>query len=308
MAYEGIGPKATPPGAEGPTGAGITRKPSWLKARLTLSPQGAVVNRLIRELDVHTVCVSALCPNRNRCFSRGTATFMILGDRCSRRCPFCAVAYAPEGGPDPGEPGRVAEAVRALGLRHAVVTSVTRDDLPDGGAAQFAATIRAIRHLQPEAAVEVLVPDFGGREDSLRAVLQEAPDVFNHNVETVPRLYPRVRPEADYRRSLAVLAAARAMAPGALTKSGLMLGLGERKDEVVEVMADLRRAGCDLLTLGQYLRPSPAHLPVEEYVHPRRFAAYRRVALDMGFRAVFAGPLVRSSFHAGDLFGCSRRD
>lgn len=305
MCPEGVPPEDSAPcaGAGGPE-----RKPRWLKTKLTLSPRGAAVNRLIRELDVHTVCQSALCPNRNRCFSHGTATFMILGDRCSRRCPYCAVAAAPAGPPDPGEPGRVAEAVHALGLRHAVVTSVARDDLPDGGAAHFAATIGAIRHLQPEAAVEVLVPDFAGREDSLRAVLNAGPDVFNHNVETVPRLYPRVRPEADYRRSLAVLAAARAMAPGALTKSGLMLGLGEREDEVAEVLADLRRAGCDLLTLGQYLRPSRAHLPVEEYVHPRRFAAYRRVALDMGFRAVFAGPLVRSSFHAGDLFHLSRGD
>lgn len=284
---------------------GPERKPRWLKAKLALSPRGATVNRLIRELDLHTVCQSALCPNRSRCFSRGTATFMILGDRCTRRCPYCAVAAGPRGLPDPREPERVAEAVCTLGLRHAVVTSVARDDLPDGGAAHFAATIRAIRHRRPAATIEVLVPDFGGCADPLRVVLEAGPDVFNHNVETIPRLYPRVRPEGDYQRSLAVLAGARALAPRSLTKSGLMLGLGEREEEVLAVMGDLRRAGCDLLTLGQYLRPSPAHLPVEEYIHPRRFAAYRRAALAMGFRAAFAGPLVRSSFHAGDLYRLS---
>lgn len=286
---------------------GAGRKPAWLKARLTLTPRGALVDRLIRELGLHTVCRSALCPNRNRCFSRGTATFMILGDRCSRRCPYCAVAPGAAGLPDPDEPERVAAAARALGLRHAVVTSVTRDDLPDGGAAHFARTVGAIRGRCPEATVEVLVPDFGGREDCVRTVLAGGPDVFNHNVETVPRLYPRVRPQGDYARSLAVLSAARAAAPGAIIKSGLMVGLGEGEGEVLAVLADLRRVGCDVVTLGQYLQPSPAHLPVAEYLHPRRFAAYRRAALEMGFRAAFAGPLVRSSFHADTLFSSSKR-
>lgn len=281
-------------------------KPRWLRSPIPPRVVVAPVEDLLGNLGLHTVCQSALCPNRGHCFSRGTATFMILGDRCTRRCPYCAVD---KGGPapvDPGEPERLADAVFRLGLRHVVVTSVTRDDLADGGAAQFAAVVEALRRRCPDATVELLVPDFGGSEEALDRVAAAGPAVLNHNLETVPRLYPVVRPEADYRRSLGLLSRAKAVAPRMVTKSGLMLGLGERKEEVLAVMADLREAGCDILTLGQYLRPSPAHLPVAEYLHPHRFAALRRAGLDMGFRAVFAGPLVRSSFHAGDIYLITR--
>lgn len=253
-------------------------------------------------LDLHTVCESARCPNRGHCWSQGTATFMILGDVCSRRCPYCAVASGFPTPLDGGEPERVAEAAHRLGLRHVVVTSVARDDLTDGGAGHFAATISALRQRLPQAVVEVLVPDFRGRREDLLAVLRAGPHILNHNVETVPRLYPQVRPEGQYRRSLNCLEAARELDPRVVTKSGLMVGLGEEPGEVAEVMADLHRAGCQVLTIGQYLQPTLYHLPVVEYVTPAQFAAYRRQGLDMGFGAVFAGPLVRSSYHAGDIF------
>ncbi len=279
------------------------RKPSWLKTTLPPPALVAPVVGLLRELGLHTVCEGARCPNRPRCFSRGTATFMILGERCTRSCPYCAVPGGAPEPPDPGEPERVAEAVARLGLAHAVITSVARDDLPDGGAGQFAATIWAIRRRCPGTVVEVLVPDFRGDRQALDDVLAAAPDILNHNVETVPRLYARVRPEGDYGRSLELLR--RAAAGGrVVTKSGLMLGLGEAEEEVLGVLADLRRAGCAVVTLGQYLQPTPAHLPVAEYLPPVRFAAYRRAAREMGFRFAVAGPLVRSSFHAGDVFRC----
>lgn len=275
---------------------GIKEAP-WLKAK---APQGEQVERLaslLEELNLHTVCQEALCPNIAECWGRGTATFMILGDVCTRHCRFCSVKRGRPLPPDPEEPERVAEAARRLGLRHVVITSVTRDDLPDGGAGQFAETVRAIRTCLPEAVVEVLIPDFGGSVKSLEKVLEAKPDILNHNVETVPRLYPHVRPGADYRRSLGILALADRA--GFTTKSGLMVGLGETRGEVLEVMADLRRAGCEMLTVGQYLQPTPQQLPVAEYIHPLEFEWYSQVGKEMGFRTVVSGPLVRSSYFKG---------
>ena len=281
------------------------RKPDWLKVSLPANGELGRVRGLLRGLELHTVCQSAMCPNLGHCFASGTATFMILGDHCTRTCGFCAVAKGHPAPLDPGEPERVAEAARQLGLSHVVVTSVTRDDLPDGGAAHFAATIKALRRAVPGASIEVLIPDLRGDPAGLETVLAAGPTVLNHNVETVPSLYPRVRPQADYRRSLEVLR--RAKAWGAedgrrlLTKSGLMVGLGEIPAEVSAVMTDLRQAGCDLLTIGQYLRPSRHHLPVEEYVPPAVFEQYQRQGEALGFAGVYAGPLVRSSFHAGEV-------
>ncbi len=273
-------------------------KPAWLRVRLPGGDTFKEVRHLLDHLHLNTVCQEAQCPNKGECYRDGTATFLILGDVCTRHCRFCAVT---KGHPQPldwGEPERVAEAVEVLGLKYAVITSVTRDDVPDGGASLFAETIRAIRRRTPDCKVEILVPDFLGSADSVRAVVEAGPDVFNHNLETVPRLYPVARPEADYRRSLRVLRMAKEMAPGLLTKSGLILGMGETRDEVRAVMADLVSAGCDLLTLGQYLRPSRAHLPIERYVPPKEFAELAAEGERMGFRHVEAGPLVRSSYHA----------
>ncbi len=284
----------------------VGRKPPWLKVRVAATAAGATVARALADLGLGTVCRAARCPNRGRCWGRGTATFLILGDRCTRRCPFCAVTSGDPLPPDPEEPERVAAAAVRLGLRHVVITSVTRDDLPDGGAAHFAATVEAVRRRCPGATVEVLVPDFGGAPGALEAVLAAGPHVLAHNVETVPRLYPSVRPGASYERSLALLARARRAGGRLVTKSGLMLGLGEREEEVRRLLRDLRAAGCDVVTLGQYLQPSPQHLPVAEYVPPARFAAFRRLALSLGFRAALAGPLVRSSYHAGDLYRALR--
>ena len=257
------------------------------------------VRDLLERLQLQTVCQSAHCPNIGECFAHGTATFMVLGRVCTRRCRFCAVGHGRPEPVDSGEPARVAEAAVALGLRHVVVTSVTRDDLADEGSGQFAATIEAIGAAS-DATIEVLVPDFHGRVECLERVLAARPDVFNHNVETVPRLYPRVRPEADYRRSLGVLRYAHDHGDAA-TKSGLMVGLGESHDEVCQVMADLRAAGCDALTMGQYLRPSESHLEVERFVTPEEFDTYREEAEGLGFAAVAAGPFVRSSYHAEAL-------
>ncbi len=279
-----------------------TRKPPWLKIRLGLGPDYRGVLRRLREGKLHTVCQEAHCPNQGECFSKGTATFLILGDRCTRNCGFCAVGHGPEGPPDPDEPRRVAEAALAMGLTYVVVTSVTRDDLPDGGAGHFAETIREVRKRLPEARVEVLVPDFRGSKEALRTVLNARPDVLNHNLETVPRLYPEVRPGAGYGRSLDLLNNARTLAPGVLTKSGLMLGLGEASHEVREVLRDLVSAGCVILTMGQYLQPSRGHLPVRRFIPPEEFEAWRMIALNMGFREVASGPLVRSSYHAGELY------
>lgn len=277
------------------------RMPAWLRRPLARPGAYSEVGRLVSELDLHTVCESAKCPNRGECYSAGTATFMIMGGVCTRGCRFCAVESRHPEPLDPDEPRRVAEAARRLGLRHVVITTVTRDDLDDGGAVHFVAVIEAVRSEVPDAAVEVLTSDFGGRLESVDLVLEAAPDVFNHNVETVPRLYPEVRPEADYARSLAVLARSRQVAPRVPTKSGLMLGLGERVDEVREVMRDLRDAGVELLTLGQYLRPSAEHLPVRRFVEPSEFADLAREGYRMGFSAVASAPFVRSSYHAGEL-------
>lgn len=281
-------------------------KPPWLTRRLPTAPEYEEVRTLIRKGRLHTVCEEARCPNQFECFSHRTATFLILGSRCTRNCRFCSVAHGPEGPPDPDEPVRVAEAAARMGLRYVVVTSVTRDDLPDGGAGHFAETIREIRRRIPAARVEVLIPDFQGDPDALRTVLEARPDVLNHNIETVPRLYPRVRPEAVYERSLALLDRAAGMAPDIPTKSGLMLGLGETDAEVRETLGDLRRVQCRWITIGQYLQPSGGHLPVERYVPPEEFEAWRRTALAMGFTGAASGPFVRSSYHAEALFSTLR--
>ena len=274
------------------------RLPTWFKVRLTTTKNSSSVRNVIESKKLHTVCLSAGCPNRGECWNAGTATFMILGNVCSRNCSFCAV---PKGRPeevDQDEPIRVAEAVGALGLRYLVVTSVTRDDLPDGGATHFAATIRAIRERQPGCRVEALIPDFQGCSVCLDMVLAAKPDVLNHNLETVPSLYSAVRPQADYQRSLQLIA--RAARAGVVTKSGLMLGLGEETGELLSVLHDLRRAGCTMLTLGQYLQPARTGRPVQRFYHPREFDELREQALLLGFRSVSAGPLVRSSYHAAE--------
>ncbi|HDN78861.1 MAG TPA: lipoyl synthase [Chloroflexi bacterium] len=273
-------------------------KAPWLTLPAPDQDVLARMEKLLRGLHLHTVCESALCPNIGECFGRGTATFMILGDVCTRGCRFCAVRKGKPAPPDPEEPERVAEAARRLGLKHVVITSVTRDDLPDGGASHFVATIEAVRCRLPDATIEVLIPDFGGSLRALEQVIAAGPEVINHNLETVPRLYPLVRPRADYRRSLGILAWVKRQAPHITTKSGLMLGLGERPHEVEEVLVDLRRVGCDVVTLGQYLQPTERQLPVAEFIPPERFDEYRRQGEKMGFRAVVAGPLVRSSYRA----------
>jgi lipoic acid synthetase len=280
------------------TEAVVRRHPPWLKVRAPGGPGFAETLATVRDLGLHTVCEEAHCPNVGECWGHRTATFMLLGDTCTRNCAFCAVAHGRPLPVDPGEPGRVAMAVERLGLRHVVVTSVDRDDLADGGAAHFAATARAITERLPSCRVEVLVPDFRGDREAVRTVVGSPIDVFNHNVETVPRLYRRVRPGARYERSLDVLRTAATARAGVLTKAGLMLGLGETRGELEHVFDDLRDAGCGILTIGQYLRPSRDHLPVERYVPPEEFAALGRVALRRGFRHVESGPLVRSSYHA----------
>ena len=278
-------------------------RPEWLKVRLTATGEFDAVNAMMRRLRLVTVCEEARCPNIHECWARErTATFMLLGDVCTRHCGFCAVGKGKPGAIDPGEPARVAEAVAELGLAHAVVTSVNRDDLPDGGAAHFAATIHAIRRRNPGCAVEVLIPDFCGDTAAIDAVLDAGPDVLNHNIETVPRLYRRVRPDAVYARSLALLARAdrrrRRDGSALRTKSGIMAGLGESAGEIVATLADLRAHGCDIATIGQYLQPYEKRLPVEKYYTPAEFDALRAEGLRLGFAHVEAGPLVRSSYHA----------
>jgi len=279
-----------------------TRLPAWAAKKRGILHEARPLRRLLRDIGVRTVCEEARCPNIGECFSRPTATFMIAGTRCTRRCGFCAVDTARPAPLDVDEPRRIAEASRRMGLRHVVVTAVARDDLADGGAAHFAATVRAVRAAAPSARIEVLTPDFKGEEAPLRTVLDAAPDVFNHNLETVARLSRAVRPQASYARSLDVLARAKRLRPAVRTKSGLMVGLGETPDEVRAAMADLRAAACDALTIGQYLQPTRAHLPVVEYVAPVQFAEYGRVGRELGFRHVAAGPFVRSSYHAEDTF------
>lgn len=277
-------------------------KPRWLRRRLPSGPAYEQVRQLIRRGRLHTVCQEAKCPNQFECFSRHTATFLILGSTCTRNCRFCSVENGPCEAPDPREPRRVAEAARQMNLRYVVVTSVTRDDLDDGGARFFAATIRAIREKIKAVHIEVLIPDFGGEQSALNTVLTAAPDVLNHNIETVARLYPQVRPQAAYRRSLELIRRVSAHHPAIPAKSGIMLGLGERDAEIRRTLQDLYRAGCRLLTLGQYLQPSRRHLPVARFVPPPEFEHWRQAALDMGFTQVASGPFVRSSYHAGELY------
>ncbi len=285
------------------SGTVAARHPPWLKVRLPSGAGYAETRGLVRELGLHTVCEEAACPNIGECWSHRTATFMLLGDTCTRNCSFCAVAHGRPLAVDATEPEHVGDAVVRLGLRHVVVTSVNRDDLVDGGAAHFAETVRAIKRRDASIRVEVLVPDFQGRLASVRTVVEAPVDVFNHNVETVPRLYKRVRPGARYERSLAVLEAAADPDKRRITKAGLMMGVGERTDEVLAVLHDLRAVGCGIVTVGQYLRPSPAHVAVERYVHPHEFDALRQAAEAMGFSHVEAGPLVRSSYHAWSHVG-----
>ncbi len=278
---------------------GPGRKPIWLKKRLNASGDTfAVTRKLLDSNSLHTVCRSALCPNLHECWSSGTATFLLLGNTCTRSCRFCAVATsrmpAP---PDPEEPRHIAEAVRSMKLRHVVLTSVNRDDLDDGGAASWTATIKSIRAQNPLVSIECLIPDFNASRSSLELVMAERPEVLNHNIETVPSLYRKVRPQADYAGSLAVIALARRQF-GLTTKSGLMVGMGETADEVLATLADLRAAGCEMVTIGQYLQPTPAHLPVARYVTPDEFDQFRIAAETAGFRHVMSGPFVRSSYHA----------
>jgi lipoic acid synthetase len=278
------------------------RLPPWFKQRLADPGVMSSMHGLLDGLKLHTICQSALCPNIGRCFASGTATFLILGDICTRRCTFCAVK---NGQPDPideAEPEHLLEAVKNLGLSYVVITSVTRDDLPDGGASQFARTVCLLRENVPGITVEVLVPDFRGSEEAIRAVVASEPQVINHNVETVPRLYPEVRPGADYARSLELLYTVKKLDPAIVTKSGLMLGLGEHGEEIIEVMSDMREANCDLLTIGQYLKPSPRHHPVVRFIPPEEFAGYEASGREMGFAEVVSSPLVRSSYRAAELY------
>ena len=283
------------------------RKPDWLKRRLPTGETFNQIREIIEAGRLHTVCQEAKCPNIWECYSHRTATFLIMGERCTRTCRFCAVTPGTPEPLDPQEPARVAEAVERMGLKYVVVTSVTRDDLPDGGAAHFAATIGAVRRRLPQVEIEVLIPDFEGDRVSLETVLRARPDVLNHNIETVPRLYPLVRPQADYRRSLELLRRAAEFAPAIPTKSGLMLGLGEQPEEIRQTLEDLRDAGCRILTLGQYLQPSPGHMSVEAYVPPEEFDAWRKAALTMGFSEVASAPFVRSSYRAKESFNALTR-
>ena len=274
------------------------KRPEWLKVRIPLGDKFAEVKNLVGHQKLHTVCEEARCPNISECWNRGTATFMILGDVCTRSCGFCAVKTGKPTWLDKDEPKRVADSVRQMKLRHAVITSVNRDELPDGGSMIFAETIREIRKALPTCRVEVLIPDFKGSEENLFNVIRAKPDILNHNTETVPRLYQVVRPQANYRQSLELLERAKKF--GMLTKSGLMVGLGENNEEVLEVMKDMRAVNLDILTIGQYLQPTKEHIPVDRFVHPDEFRMFHDKGLEMGFRVVESGPLVRSSYHADE--------
>lgn len=277
-------------------------KPPWLRRRLPAGDQYRKMQDLLESGSLHTVCQEAKCPNIWECFCEGTATFLIMGDKCTRQCRFCAVHDKPVDPPDPKEPARVAEAVKKMGLTFVVITSVTRDDLPDGGAEHFAKTIAAIREELPKTEIEVLIPDFQGDFDALKTVLDARPNVLNHNLETVERLYPQVRPEAIYPRSLKLLERARGYAPDIPTKSGLMLGLGEEREEVERTLSDLRAVGCSFLTIGQYLQPRKTNLTVTRYVTPEEFEEWKQRALELGFAQAASAPFVRSSYHAGKLY------
>ena len=277
-------------------------RPPWLTLPVPEGPALDQMKTLLEQGHLHTVCESADCPNIGECFKNQTCTFMILGNSCTRNCRFCAVSHGIPDSVDANEPGMVASTAKHLGLKHVVVTSVTRDDLSDGGAGHFASTIRAIREQLPQAAIEVLIPDFKGSKEALQTVLNAKPDILNHNIETVPRLYSAVRPQAIYARSLELIKRVRQNGGVTLAKSGLMLGLGEKTEEVIVVMQDLFAAGCQMLTLGQYLSPSAEHLPVVEYIHPDAFKWLQEEAFKIGFSQVSSGPMVRSSYHAGSSF------
>jgi lipoyl synthase len=281
------------------------RKPPWLKIRLSQLRDTSKVKSILNVSSLHTVCEEARCPNLGECFSSGTATILILGKICTRNCGFCAVERGTPVSLDGTEPERVAQAISKMNLEYVVITSVTRDDLPDGGASVFAKTIRAVRTLDRKIRIEVLIPDFKGDKAALEVVLKESPDVLNHNVETIPRLYAQVRPQADYRRSLELLRRVKEYDPRMVTKSGFMFGLGERREEVLDLLRDLRKAGCDFLTIGQYLQPGLDRLPVIEYVPPETFEEYKKTGEAMGFKSVASGPFVRSSFHASQMFEIS---
>ncbi|HHW01729.1 MAG TPA: lipoyl synthase [Thermoanaerobacterales bacterium] len=274
------------------------QKPEWLKVKVS-QEELKMMQHFLKDMSLNTVCQSADCPNIGECFARKTATFMILGNVCTRGCRFCAVDKGCPQPPDKDEPKRVAEAAWRLGLKHVVVTCVTRDDLPDGGAYHFARTIEELKKI-PGITIEVLVSDFGGNDQSIKTVVKAHPHVINHNVETVPRLYSMVRPQADYRRSLNLLKRVKELDDSIYTKSGIMVGLGETEQEVVDVMKDLRNIKCDMMTIGQYLRPSSKHIEVAEYVTPEQFDKYKKIGYDIGFKYVASGPLVRSSYHAGE--------
>lgn len=280
----------------------VMQKPPWLKKRLPPYQDLERVKSILEKGHLHTVCEEARCPNLGECFSSGTATLLILGKICTRNCGFCAVEHGSPLPLDDREPEEVGSAIGKMGLRYVVITSVTRDDLPDGGASHFAGTIGAVRKLGSGIKVEVLIPDFDGKPSPLKVVLDARPDVLNHNVETIARLYSKVRPQGGYRRSLQLLRRSKKSHPEILTKSGFMLGLGEAGDEVLELLQDLRETGCDLLTIGQYLQPRPDRLPVFRYVPPEEFEEYRRIGKGMGFKGVASGPFVRSSFHASQMF------
>ena len=276
--------------------------PFWLKKKLSSGSVHEKFSSLLSKTQVHTVCQEAQCPNIWECFSRKTATFMIMGDRCTRNCRFCAVAHGPNRFPDPEESVRIAGMVQNLNLDYVVITSVTRDDLPDGGASFIVQTIKEIRRKVPDALVELLIPDLQGNKDALKSITEVRPDVLNHNIETVPRLYTTVRPGAIYQRSIDLLKQIITFDSTIITKSGLMLGLGEQHEEIINVLKDLLDAGCRLVTMGQYLQPTKAHLPVERYIPPKEFDDWRRIALEMGFAEVAAGPFVRSSYNAKNLY------
>ena len=281
---------------------GNSRKPPWLKKRIPPFQDIQKVKSILEQTDLHTVCEEARCPNLGECFSGGTSTFLILGRTCTRNCGFCAVEHGVPALPDASEPQKVAQAVQKMDLRYVVITSVTRDDLTDGGAFLFVKTIQAIRALDPKIKIEVLIPDFQGDPTSLEMVLKEGPDVLNHNIETIARLYPEVRPQADYKRSLDLLKKSKGLYSEIFTKSGFMLGLGETHQEVLELLRDLREVGCNFLTIGQYLQPRPDRLPVVQFIPPEEFEEYKRIGEEMGFRAIASGPFVRSSFHASKMF------
>ncbi|MBW1804257.1 MAG: lipoyl synthase [Deltaproteobacteria bacterium] len=277
------------------------RLPSWMRKQKQDSEQVLSLKRILREKNLHTVCQSAGCPNITECFQKPTATFMILGDVCTRQCKFCGVSEGKPTYVDPDEPRHIGETVHALGLKHVVITSVTRDDLSDGGAGQFAKTIHAIQQTHPEATIEALIPDFGGDKNSLKTVLDAPLHILNHNVETVPRLYKTIRPKADFSRSINILKNAKVLNPDIITKSGMMVGLGEMMNEMNDVFIALAEAQCDVLTIGQYLAPSVKHTPVQEYIHPDQFEQYERMAKEGGLRCVYAGPYVRSSYNAAEV-------